>query len=196
MYDHMRSLYECWPHPNKEVYIVPNLDFRLSVSGALNKGFRWALRDGCDYIVYAADDVIIKGDDIERLLTTLIEEDKWVVSLQLGGLAFFAINPVVFDEVGYWDEGFYPAYFEDNDWYYRIKLKDPNRYKEIPGQSVHLESVTLKRMSPHEVEKHHINFRRNRDRYIAKWGGEPYHETFTVPWNGAEPPGWAVGDTA
>jgi hypothetical protein len=192
MADCMRSIYECYPHP-KEIYIIPNLDYKMSVSAALNKGFKRAMAEHCDYIVYVADDVIVRGDDIQRMLTSLIENDLWVKLFNLG-FAFFAVNPEVFKHVGYWDEGFYPAYFEDNDWQYRIILKDPSKISgsihesEDIAQSIHIGSATLKRMTPEEQERHHENFRRNRDRYIRKWGGEPLHEVYTVPWNGDPPP--------
>lgn len=183
MYDHMNSIYECYPYP-KEFFIIPNLDFSLSVAGALNKGFKRARKE-VDYIVYIADDAIVRGNDIQNALTTLIEENLWVVVISSCEFAFFAVQPIVFDIVGYWDEGFYPAYFEDNDWHYRIKLTDENKIKFIPGESYHMVSVTLKRMTPERQNQHHRDFERNRDRYIRKWGGLPYHEVYTVPWNGA-----------
>lgn len=188
MYDHMKSIYDNAP-PEKEVIIVPNLDYKMSVAGALNKGFDILVSLGCDYIVYVADDVIVADGDIERVVSKL-QEGYWLVVTHCA-FAFFGIDPIVLKEVGYWDEGFYPAYFEDNDWLYRIRLRDPDKVALAEDtHSNHIGSVTLKRMSPAEQEQHHVNFRRNRDRYIAKWGGEPNHEIYTIPWNGNPPDGY------
>jgi hypothetical protein len=38
------------------------------------------------------------------------------------------------------------------------------------------------------MNKHHSYFNLNQQRYIAMWGGPPGKETYTVKWNGQEPP--------
>jgi hypothetical protein len=83
--------------------------------------------------------------------------------------------------VGYWDEEFYPAYFEDNDWDRRIKLNAPDKLTSIPITGKHIGSVTVKRMNEEELKIHHEQFDENRERYILKWGGVPGKERFLVP---------------
>lgn len=179
MYDHMRSIYDCYPHP-KEFFIIPNLNQEVSLAAAINKGFKRAMKE-CDYIVYCADDVIVKGNDIQNMLNELIVNKLWVV-LSSHGFSFFCVDPVIFRIVGFWDEDFYPAYFEDNDWYYRIKLVDLSKIGAVETESEHITSVTIKRMSPQKLAQHHVQFNANRERYIAKWGGEPGHEAFLTPY--------------
>jgi GT2 family glycosyltransferase len=188
---HMSSIMDYYPH-DKCIYIVPNLDFDLSLSAAINLGFRRAVNEGCDYIIYSADDTVIGRDCFQTVLTKLVEEDLWFCGGQSlnspsSGWDVFAINPVILERVGYWDEGFYPAYFEDNDWAHRISLADESKAGYIPADFVHLGSQTVRNMNDGARRRHSIYFEANRERYVAKWGGLPKQETFFVPWNGGEP---------
>jgi GT2 family glycosyltransferase len=82
----------------------------------------------------------------------------------------------VFDKVGYYDVNFYPAYFEDNDYHYRMRMKGYD-IKDIPGCKVkHENSGTMKAYNETELKMHHQRFREARSRYLIKWGGEPAHE--------------------
>ena len=73
------------------------------------------------------------------------------------------------------DENFYPAYFEDNDFYYRITSLYPNRYLgKIPEFTPYIcrNSMTLA-LEP----RLNIRFKLNEEYYVQKWGGAPGKET-------------------
>lgn len=127
-----------------------------------------------------------------------------------GGFSLFAITPQLVRDLtdhevreygtllghapGRFDEGFYPAYFEDNDFYVRMKraglrervTTDAAFYHETTkvGEVTFLGATSTLRDSTRR-EAHRGNLARNRARYLCKWGGEPHHEQFTLPWNGA-----------
>ena len=100
----------------------------------------------------------------------------------------------LFDIVGEFDEGFDPAYFEDADMRRRIALKG------LAGGSIesalfyHLENGTLKGCMDGSVEDVSAGMTlmsdlkdtmdRNGARYVQKWGGAPYEETFSEPFDG------------
>lgn len=80
---------------------------------------------------------------------------------------------------GEFDEQFYPAYCEDNDYVYRLKLKGYSVFKTpalLP--QVHRESMTLEMDYTLATAYHE-----NKERYVEKWGGEPDFEVFKRPYN-------------
>lgn len=191
MDSHIRSIYDNYPYP-KELYIVPNLAYERSLSAALNTGFKRALREGCDYIAYIADDVSIGPNSIETLLSHLENENKWIVhalgETNSAGWDMFVVDPIIFKEVGFFDEIFYPAYFEDNSFARRLTLRDDTKYLYQQGiDFFHLHSQTVQRMSPEQLTRHHHEFGRLRMMYIEMWGGDVGAETYTEAWNGNPP---------
>jgi GT2 family glycosyltransferase len=82
---------------------------------------------------------------------------------------------------GLFDEGFSPAYFEDNDMHYRIKISGGSAYARTDAGFYHHGSVTQnwggQRVVSHEM------FRSNQAYYEFKWGGRPGQEVYDRPWN-------------
>lgn len=189
MYDHIQSVYDTYPY-EKDFYIVPNVDFGMSLSAAINKGFKRALADGCDYVVYCADDVILGENAIQTVLGHHTQMNAWI-TIGVGKNAswdFFVASPELFENVGFWDESFYPAYFEDNDFARRVNLAGgAEKTQYCHATFEHIGSQTIKRFSPFEMQKHSMYFEMNKQRYINMWGGPPGEETYTEKWNGQEP---------
>ncbi len=94
-------------------------------------------------------------------------------------LCVFLISKQVFEIVGDFDKGFYPAYFEDNDYLYRLKLL------RIPSHSTDKLNPTIYRNSMSINKDNTLNsrFGANQTRYVDKWGGMPLNEKFTKPFN-------------
>jgi GT2 family glycosyltransferase len=140
----------------------------------LKNGFKIGLEHG-----------LILNDDIyigktEEQLNILLEQLKGYgfKTTTTNWCAFF-IDKKTFDTVGDFDKEFYPAYFEDNDYHYRMRLLgikclasgwlDPSIYRN---------SMTIKKDNTLNSR-----FGHNQNRYKAKWGGMPMQETFTKPFN-------------
>lgn len=94
----------------------------------------------------------------------------------------FAKCDVDIQNRGYPDRQFSPAYFEDNDLDYRFKLSGMTRTR-CEARYKHAGSSVI-RFNHKAREANKKTFEENRLRYIAKWGGEPGHEKFRVPYNG------------
>lgn len=91
----------------------------------------------------------------------------------------FVMPKATYIENGKFDEQFYPAYCEDNDYVYRLKLKGHKVYKThelIP--KVHRASMTLEKDYTLQTA-----FHENKERYVQKWGGAPDFEIFKNPYN-------------
>jgi GT2 family glycosyltransferase len=101
----------------------------------------------------------------------------------------FALSRRCWKEVGEFDEIFAPAYFEDNDYHYRIKLAGMDAITYPPAMFYHYGSRTLEEAS--ENGKRTVTseaFNRNRAMYGMKWGGRPGGETYTTPYDEAMTP--------
>ena len=91
------------------------------------------------------------------------------------------LNSMLLNRVGYFDENFFPGYFEDNDYRYRIKLTN-TKITSIPLTNEHQTSSTL-RSSILFQQKNNFTFQENYNYYIKKWGGPPNEETYVTPFN-------------
>lgn len=92
----------------------------------------------------------------------------------------FAIGRKYCETIGEFDERFTPAFFEDNDSHYRIRLAGYEAAQWAPY--FHYGSTTIKT----DTERHneialHGKFEACKRHYIDKWGGEPGQERYTRP---------------
>jgi GT2 family glycosyltransferase len=93
--------------------------------------------------------------------------------------ACFMVQPRQFiNKFGWFDEGFSPAYFEDNDMAYRIKLAGGRYGARTDVGFYHKGSITQfwngGRVASHQA------FEANQAYYHEKWGGFPGKETYTT----------------
>jgi hypothetical protein len=92
----------------------------------------------------------------------------------------FAINRACIQTVGFFDEEFFPAYFEDNDYHRRVKIADETRYI---GNVEEMLPEFRRNSETHRRMPHLIRFNHCQAYYHAKWGGPPGAEQFAVPFN-------------
>ena len=84
-----------------------------------------------------------------------------------------------YKKIGNFDENFFPAYFEDNDYCYRMRLNEFERYNtDYLNPVIYRNSQTILKDSSLNQ-----NFNKNRQYYASKWGGLPSEETFKTPFN-------------
>ena len=91
----------------------------------------------------------------------------------------FMINKMCWDTVGKLDEAFKPAYYEDNDYHYRINLKGLKAIVVPTSLFYHYGSRT----NLEAYGKPFIDSSKNHQYYVLKWGGNPGKETFKTPFN-------------
>lgn len=93
--------------------------------------------------------------------------------------ACFMMTEKCWEEVGEFDENFFPAYFEDNDYHRRILLKGLTAKTVPQAPYFHYGSSTQKTSDGVPSDK----FLLNQQYYVKKWGGLPGAETFQSPHN-------------
>lgn len=187
------------------LYIGNNWVTNYGVSHQWNKGIKAAIEDGCDRILVSNDDIVLGKDAIRNMSARLDDEDVVVatgydyrdsVSAEdvkdlfiksndeddCPEFCCFMIRPDTIDKIGWFDENFRPAYFEDNDYHYRVKLSGYKSLRLYNSPIVHIGSVT-QNMDGRDTVCVPEQFRQNRLYYELKWGGWPGSERFTTPFN-------------
>lgn len=166
--------------------VIDNWNNNIGVGPGWNVGLDLCIAQQIDKAIIVNDDVVFRHGVASRMLH-MLDQGYDLVSPQNEtgvchpyGLNFwcFAIRPEQFvDRFGYFDENFAPAYYEDDDMAYRMKLAG-GKMLNLPNKIYH--SVMGTEVSP---EVHSSLYRKNLAYYVEKWGGEPQHEEFKTPFN-------------
>ena len=162
-----------------------------------NEEFNLGVAAGWNYLIHKNLDsqvVIITNDDVEFLPDTMYtayneamaNEGKLLmtgydIDSKKENWSLFTYRTEATDLIGWFDENFWPAYFEDNDYAYRLKLADRCHYINKKIEYHHVGSATLATYDERALERHHQRFKKNRSYYEKKWGGRPTEEILTSP---------------
>ncbi len=119
------------------------------------------------------------------LIGTLSAKDKEKVDeAPHPNFSAFMVSKDCWLAVGEFDELFEPAYFEDNDFHYRMKLLGIPAITFPPAMFYHYGSRTQNEANengqPMVVS---MSFENNRAFYVKKWGGLPGSEIYKNPYN-------------
>jgi GT2 family glycosyltransferase len=131
------------------------------------------------------DDIYFHPDTIRNLLSEY-EPNQITCTrdLEASSFSLFIIGNELVNAVGLFDETISPnyAYFEDNDYSYRMSLLGYEIHRVQNCSCGHFGSATLKNYSSAEMDEHHRKFRIAQDNYKKKWGNLPGKEIFTTPY--------------
>lgn len=180
--------------PDTEIFVLDNgmqdIPMRKSITSFFQTGKNYGVagswnflcncifQSGYKHALILNDDIIFSHgqQDVHNFLTSKPEVGFWKGNKMW---SVFAISDITFTLVGQFDETFYPAYFEDNDYSYRMQLAGVQQGQDNffnPG--VFRNSMTIKK-----DPSLNSNFMKNRDNYVKKWGGAPGQEVFKTPYN-------------
>ena len=177
---------------------------------AWNRGIQQGFERGAEYVLVINLDIVLHSQCIERLLQfaeTHREEVLWsaVPHDDLSNLEQVTLAEEIFphihfscflvgrrlpETVGLFDEQFAPAYYEDCDLRRRLLLAGFSEIATRAALFYHEGSATIRGADAEDYELlAHLGeaFVHNPVRYQAKWGGPPYHEVYTEPYNGNPP---------
>ena len=174
--------------------IIDNWNENRGVAAAWNIGIREAWNDGYRYAIVANDDSYFEPGTISKIFNTMKINGACLVSPNPNGAIepqgviedsdffnFMIDIPQLVDNCGYFDENFYPAYFEDNDMRRRIILSGTKALIDTDAIARHHGSATQYFDRNNPVCPPHM-FENNRRYYIEKWGGQPGQEVCTTPY--------------
>ena len=169
-----------------------NFDFSKIKNNFINKfifiasSFNIGVSRGWNYILenYLKTYCIISGDDNYFIPGNLEKVAKFMTDDKLNDIMFtfnehisfstYIFTKKALETVGYFDENIYPAYFEDNDYHYRIKLSG-NDFIQIPGVDIlsgdnnTKHSCTLNSVNNEYRNKMGECYLRNESYFKSKW---------------------------
>lgn len=93
----------------------------------------------------------------------------------------FMISKWCWEHAGEFDEIFFPAYYEDNDYHYRMQLGGLLAITYPPAMFFHYGSRTQLEALPHRL----TDSSNQHTQYIRKWGGDPGRERNKTPYHDA-----------
>lgn len=162
--------------PNTEIH---HFNRNIGVAAAWNKLFA----SSQDWLVISNDDVEFDPDMLEKLVRAAEGSDAEYLFPGSAGSMFcvFLLKHAAYAKIGPFDENFYPAYFEDNDYHRRMKLLHIHELQVADAGYLHVGSAYLKSMTPQERAEHDHRFQCNHEYYCRKWGGGPGHEKYLQP---------------
>lgn len=148
----------------------------LGVAASWNKMIERQRLLGYSHILILNDDVILHKSPFD--IEDFIEQNP--ADFYTGGGYYSFILPFsTYDAIGGFDEKFYPAYYEDNDYTYRLQTAGKSKL-----DSEYLKPETFRSSKSGEKDKTLYDFVfRCRTYYEQKWGGAPSEEKFVTPFN-------------
>jgi len=203
------AIYSAKSENDLRVYIQPQYRYQIPLAAAWNRGIRQAYNDGCTVTIVSNDDVLFSPKTIDHLADAVVNmrdneimihpndildtlddpsdilflNEEWgdePFSPEDQSFSCFAARSDFFSEVGTFDENFDPAWWEDTDMKYRIKLLGYKCVRtKIPY--VHLRHQSTKKLNLP------LNSLKSGEYYLKKWGSttKSLTETFKHPYNDA-----------
>lgn len=151
----------------------------LGVAKSWNLLMEFAEKQGATHVLMLNDDVYL-GKTETQIQTVLQIWKNMAFINSYQQWSSYILTVQAWKEFGKFDENIFPAYFEDNDAHYRMKLLDMNMvYTEKLNPVIFRSSMTIEKDASLNE-----NFFKNRRYYIQKWGGAPDQEKFSIPFNG------------
>jgi GT2 family glycosyltransferase len=151
----------------------------LGVAGSWNYLVNKAILNDFKYFLILNDDIILQKDEgLIRQILSKGTSEHFYLCRPFYNWSSFILTKKVYEKVGPFDEQFKKAYFEDNDYMYRMKLAGiPIKYVDELNPDVYLNSQT--------IEKNPLlgGYIENKEYFLQKWGGLPESETFKTPFN-------------
>jgi GT2 family glycosyltransferase len=151
--------------------------FNIGVAGAWNTMLSDMKSNGYQYALMLNDDIKLSKDIVK--IYEYVSDGQPKFARILNDWSVFLIHLDIYNKVGIFDENFFPAYFEDCDYNYRLKIAEVNTdFPKFLIPEVYRTSSSI--TTNPNLNK---NYNQNRLYYINKWGGEPSFEIFIHPFN-------------
>lgn len=178
------------------------------VAGSWNQGVALSQEKGFERFLILNSDVLLHQKSIKNLVEVFDRPDVYLASmLDISGevivpedifalndkepsvspgpnFSAFMIGKKTIEKIGWFDEGFYPAYHEDNEYHYRSKLiaGPMSCIATTEAMFYHFGSRTQNQTPGKPVVPGPL-FEKNRAYLVKKWGGAPGFEHFQHPFN-------------
>lgn len=172
------------------VLFVTHNTTNIGVAASWNLICKKIFDSGHTHAIIPNDDVYW-GHNAERMNYLLSTYPRDFYKTSHDNWCFFVISKTTYQKVGPFNEAFFPAYFEDRDYFRRMKLAGCSVFESVwfDPQIMH-ESQSIKKDNSLLD-----NFDKNEQLYIDMWGGKPGFEKYDLPFNGKKKIVWQADGT-
>jgi len=163
----------------------PDADNLTVIEFPDNAGVAKSWNTICKTVYNKYNNVLIVNDDVylgygTEVVNKAIDNMKSGLVQSRYSFSVFILNKNLYSTIGTFDEIFYPAYYEDSDYLYRMKLHGIRQDIDDYLNPIDLAISSTREKAPELVDK---AMQENRLRYIEKWGNSPLLESFLTPYN-------------
>jgi GT2 family glycosyltransferase len=166
-------------------FTIPVRVFNPNGNYGVARSFNRFMHNCNDYIIISNDDVTFLKDTIERLVNAAESNPKELMFCPEGprdwNWSLFLQKKRSLMEIGSYDEFFYPAYWEDSDYRWRMKLKGYEPFIVDSCYYSHVGGATAEAIQ--KTGEHCDNADKLDAYYKLKWGGDRYAECYRLPFN-------------
>ena len=149
----------------------------LGVAASWNHMLNYAFTNQFENVLVLNDDIYLGKTESE--IIEFIDNNRFSLATTTKTWCAFILPRETFEKIGPFDENIFPAYFEDNDYAYRLKLEEiPHSCYEFLNPQIFINSGSIAKDSSLNA-----NFEKNKNYFILKWGGEPNEEKYLTPFN-------------
>ena len=166
----------------------PKLDVIVSNNMGLASAWNLAFDLGLEKCIVTNDDTMILPHGIEAMIDLMNSYQKHpIFSAENHNFKFWAIHPIQAEKlIGRFDDAFYPAYYEDVDYWRRMQLEGLDF--KIPETKILKNALSRSVVRNKASGKTFISQMQrcidsNDYRYKQKWGGGPGNEIYKKPFN-------------
>jgi GT2 family glycosyltransferase len=153
----------------------------LGVSGSWNLIARTGFAEGHEWVFIGSNDTFLRPGSLRAAVE--FPKEPHVALYHLEYYNFFMVSQRTIDDVGWFDENFYPAYCEDKDFSYRCTLANLRRINIIGASGEHVGSATIHSNPHYFAQNERTHQVLNNEYYVRKWGARDDEEVFTQPFN-------------
>jgi len=162
----------------EKLFVVYRPIKNLGVAGSWNVILDYADKVKATHVLMLNDDVYLGKNEDEVVTLIRLWKDLPFFNSEMNWSSWI-MNVDAYKKIGKFDENIFPAYFEDNDYCYRMRLLGLERINtSLLNPVIYRNSMTIAK-DPTLNQ----SFHKNREYYISKWGGEPNKEIYTTPFN-------------
>ncbi len=160
----------------------------IGCSGAMNIGLRKIESDDLDFVIILSPSALFTNtiQDFVDLIEKEESKKKNYYYLTMSNLETdlhaFAVMRRCVEEIGLYDENFYPVYYDDTDYGYRMKLHGVQKTIVTPDRISQDLNGGLK-SDPRAFDLYWKNVDHIHNYYVRKWGGEAGQEIYKTPFN-------------
>lgn len=158
----------------------------LGVAASWNLIVRTGIARGFELIFIGSNDTFLFPGSLAAVAALDKQDDEVIWHMQSWN--FFAIHRRAVERVGWFDENFYPAYKEDQDYTHRCALAGMKRIQAyFTGAGAdHLGSQTIHSDPHYFARNQQTHLELNVAYYREKWGGDFESERYTTPFGHAD----------